>query len=335
MCMSNNPLISIITPTYNHSKSIETCIDSVLAQDYPNWEQIIIDDGSTDNTADIISEFDDKRIVYIKQHNTGILNLNKTYNKALDLSKGEYIAVLEGDDYWPDHKLGEQIKAFKNPGTVLSWGNAQIVDGEGNPERLFHEPGSYPAISRTTEILDRLLLKNFIPACTVLCRKKSLLEIEGFKQPPKSPYVDYSTWLNLSTLGDFHYTDDVMGYWRHHRGQATLKNAFDMIKSDMDYSIEFFNNLPADRKELLSVNLEQIRKAKNNDLMEVYFKLGRKSLHQKEWAKSREYFKKSLHGSGTIKFYTSICILCSFLRIDFEKLISVFNKTHVDDLISD
>ncbi|MDD1774507.1 MAG: glycosyltransferase, partial [Methanobacterium sp.] len=182
-----SPLISIITPTYNHAKYIKTCIDSVLAQDYSVWEQIIIDDGSTDNTGDLITEYDDERIIYIKQENTGISNLDKTYNKALNLSEGEYIAVLEGDDYWPHYKLGEQIKSFKNPDTVLSWGNAQVVDVDGKSERLFHEPGSFLEILLKSEALDRLLLKNFIPACTVLCRKKPLLEMGGFKQTNNSP----------------------------------------------------------------------------------------------------------------------------------------------------
>lgn len=333
--MSNKSLVSIITPTYNHGKHIKTCLDSVTAQDYSNWEQIIIDDGSTDDTADIISQYNDERIVYIKQDNTGIKNLNKTYNKALNLSRGEYIAVLEGDDYWPDYKLKEQIKTFKNKNTVLTWGNARAVDSAGNPEWMFHKPGSFHEISTTPETLDRLLLKNFIPACTVICRRKALIKIGGFKKLDNSPHVDYSTWLYLSKLGDFHYIDDIMGCWRHHRGQATLKNAYDMVKSDMEYSIDFYNSLSTDEKESLSINLKQIRKWRNNELMEVYFKLGRKSLHQKEWVKSRKYFKKSWNGSNSIKFYTSLCFLCSYLKIDFEKLILFFNKTHIDDLISD
>lgn len=333
--MSNDPLISIITPTYNHAGYIKNCIESVLAQDYPHWEQIIIDDGSTDDTPDIIKEFDDKRINYIKQDNVGIYNLSKTYNAALNWSNGDYIAILEGDDYWPNYKLGEQIKAFKSLNVVLSWGNAQTVDGEGNLEGTFPEAKSFAEISSPHETLDKLLLTNFVPACTVLCKKKALSEIGGFKQPPNTPYVDYSTWLWLSRLGNFHYTDEILGYWRHHRGQITLKKIFDMTKSDMDYSIDFFNSLSAGEKDALSIDLENIMESKNNNLMEVYFKLGRKALHEKQWTKSREYFKKSLNGSRSVKFYTSICILCSFLRIDFEKLIAILNRTHIDDLISD
>ncbi len=333
--MSNKPLISIITPTYNHANYMRKCIESVLEQDYANWEQIIIDDGSTDDTPNIISEFDDERIIYIKQDNIGIQNLNKTYNKALNLSKGEYIAILEGDDYWPDYKLGEQIKIFKNMNVILSCANAQIIDDEDKLEDITHKPNSLPEISSTYETLDKLLLENFITACTVICEKKALIKIGGFQQPSNSPCVDYSTWLQLSKLGDFNYNDKIMGYWRHHKGQASSRNTLNMIKSHMDYGINFYNGLSIQDRELLSINIKDIRKSQNNYLMEIYFLLGRKSLHQKEWIKSRKYFKKSLNGSNVIKFYSYICIFCSFLKLDFEKLISISNKTHIDDLISD
>ena len=333
--MSNMPLISIITPTYNHADYIRKCIESVIEQDYLNWEQIIIDDGSTDDTPNIISEFDDERIIYIKQDNIGIQNLNKTYNKALNLSKGEYIAILEGDDYWPDYKLGEQIKILKKMNVILSCGNAQIIDDEDNDEDVTHKPKSLPEISSTYETLDELLLENFITACTVICNKKALLRIGGFQQSTNSPCVDYSTWLQLSKLGDFNYNDKILGYWRHHKGQASSRNTLNMIKSHMDYGINFYNSLPTHERELLSINLQNIIKSQNNYLMEIYFLLGRKSLHQKEWVKSRKYFKKSLNGSNITKFYSSICIFCSFLKIDFEKLISILNKTHINDLISD
>ena len=78
-------LVSIITPTYNHEKFIGNCIESVLAQTYPYWEQIIVDDGSNDDTGKIIASYKDKRIKYIKQKNKGIWKLKETYNKALDI----------------------------------------------------------------------------------------------------------------------------------------------------------------------------------------------------------------------------------------------------------
>ncbi len=107
---ANNPLVSIITPTYNHEKFIGTCIESVLKQTYQNWEMIIIDDGSTDKTGVVVAKYDDDRIKYVKQENLGIWKLSETYNKALDMSMGDLVAILEGDDAWPNFKLEEQVK---------------------------------------------------------------------------------------------------------------------------------------------------------------------------------------------------------------------------------
>ncbi len=137
-------LVSIITPTYNHEKFIGKCIESVLDQSYTNWEMIIVDDGSTDKTEAVITKYNDNRIKHLKQKNIGIWNLNKTYNKALKISKGELVAILEGDDYWPLDKLEKQIKCFKDPEVVLSWGKCATINDE--------VIGYYPAILKDLKI---------------------------------------------------------------------------------------------------------------------------------------------------------------------------------------
>ena len=324
--MLNKPLISIITPTYNHEKYIGECIDSVLAQDYPNWEQIIIDDGSTDNTRNIITNYNDKRIKYFKQDNLGVFNLKKTYNKALELSEGEYIAILEGDDYWPEYKLKEQIKVFQNQNVILVFGNAQAVKDNGEIEGLLNKPKLYPKITAKYETMDKLLLRNFIPACTVLCDKNALLNIGGFKQPLNSPCVDYSTWLQLSKLGNFYYEDNVMGYWRKHDNQQSLEHAFRMFKSHDDYSIKFFKNLSKDEKKLLNINLNDIKKNQIQMLSDLNFDLGRKRLNKKDWGISRKYFRKALNGTNKIKIYATVGIICSFLKIDMEGFVPILKK---------
>ncbi|MCE5214529.1 MAG: glycosyltransferase [Methanobacterium sp.] len=312
--MENENLISIITPTYNHEDYIKQCIDSVLSQTYPYWEQIIIDDGSTDKTADIIREYDDERIIYIKQENQGIYQLKNTYNRALKLSKGEYIAILEGDDYWPDYKLERQIKSLENQEIVLSWGNAQIVDEKGNDKKIVHKPDSYPQITKNNEILDELLLTNYIPACTVLCRKKTLLKVGGFQQPQKAPFADYATWLELSKKGGFQYENNLMGYWRHHQRQVSSKHALEMLKTSFDTSLEFYDQLTTEEKEQLNINHHIILKQKEKMLNDLSFGLGRECLKSKRWQRSRNYFKTALKGSLKIKFYAMIGILFSYLK---------------------
>ena len=133
------PLVSIITPTYNHALYIGRCLESVLAQTEPRWEQIVIDDGSTDGTAEIVNQFTDARIRYVTQRHRGIAGLGDAYNLALRMARGEYVAVLEGDDFWPQDKLERQLPEFEDPEVVLSWGLAAETDPAGETRRLHPE----------------------------------------------------------------------------------------------------------------------------------------------------------------------------------------------------
>jgi glycosyltransferase involved in cell wall biosynthesis len=100
--MNNAPFFSIITPTYNRAKFITKAIESVLNQSFCDWEYIIIDDGSTDNTSEIIASFDDKRIIYIFQENQ---ERSHARNHGIKLSKGKFICFLDSDDYYLNHHL--------------------------------------------------------------------------------------------------------------------------------------------------------------------------------------------------------------------------------------
>ncbi|MFH1657314.1 MAG: glycosyltransferase family 2 protein [bacterium] len=109
-----NPKVSVIIPTYNREKLLPRAIQSVLSQTYSNWELIVVDDGSTDNTKEIMEEFQrkDKRIKYIWQENFG--GVSKPINTGLKASQGDYIALLEDDDEWLPEKLERQLEIFQN-----------------------------------------------------------------------------------------------------------------------------------------------------------------------------------------------------------------------------
>lgn len=258
----DKPLVSIITPTYNHEKFIKKCIDSVLSQGYPNWEQLIIDDGSTDKTEQIIKEYSDKRIRYFKQENKGIWRLNENYNKALKHSKGEIIAVLEGDDYWPNDKLEIQISSFKDPTVVLSWGKAAIVNEKN--EIIGYYPNSFDRFKelKSDEAYKNLFFGDFIPACTVMCRKSMLNEINGFIQPKNIPFVDYPTWLSLGLKGKLSCANGLMGFFRQHTKQISATMTIDMFKS-MQYSVQFFkmmnNPVNIGIQDLIKYDINQIK----------------------------------------------------------------------------
>lgn len=107
-------LVSIIMPSYNTEKYIKKSIASVIKQTYQNWELIIVDDCSTDNTDDIIKKFDDVRIRYIKNKRNFGAAISR--NRALRLAKGRWIAFLDSDDLWKVQKLEKQLKFMKDYG---------------------------------------------------------------------------------------------------------------------------------------------------------------------------------------------------------------------------
>lgn len=106
-----NELVSIIMPSYNTAKFISKTIESVLEQTYKNWELLIVDDCSTDNTDEIVSKYDDDRIIYLKNKKNSGAAVSR--NKALKNAKGKWIAFLDSDDLWYPTKLEEQIKYMK------------------------------------------------------------------------------------------------------------------------------------------------------------------------------------------------------------------------------
>src|SRR5688500_377534 len=96
-----SPLVTIVTPAYNQKRYIAECVESVLAQTYPHWEQIVVDDGSTDGTPEIVESYRDPRIRCIRLPHRGLAALGESYNTALAAARGELVAILEGDDLWP------------------------------------------------------------------------------------------------------------------------------------------------------------------------------------------------------------------------------------------
>ena len=99
----SSPLFSIVIPTYNRAELLKRCLNSVIAQTVQDWEAIVVDNYSEDNTEEVVNSFHDSRIRYLKNHNHGVIAVSR--NKALDLAKGQYVCFLDSDDYWVPCKL--------------------------------------------------------------------------------------------------------------------------------------------------------------------------------------------------------------------------------------
>ena len=127
-------LVSIIMPSWNTDKFIAETIQSVIDQTYTNWELIIVDDCSSDNTNQIVASFEDERIKYL--HNEKNLGAALTRNKALREAKGEWIAFLDSDDLWMPEKLEHQIDFMNENGYSLSFNEYEKIDEDSKPLKI-------------------------------------------------------------------------------------------------------------------------------------------------------------------------------------------------------
>ncbi len=253
----NQPLVTIITLTYKHEAFIGECIESALAQTYDNWELIIVDDCSPDRTMEVIARYRDPRIrVVQKKERGGPAGLHVSYNTALSMAKGELIAVLEGDDYWPPDKLAIQVPYHQDPAITLSWGRCILRVGDRLIEDRIPTPKK-PCIDYPN--LNDLLQQNIIRSLTVIVRKDALQKIGGFWQPLGSFVVDYPTWLKLSISGKNMYIPAILGFYRRHENQITEKHSAVIFQAGLDFLGEVINGL--DKASQKKINTRQVRGA--------------------------------------------------------------------------
>lgn len=172
------PLISIITPCYNSGQFIAETIESVLAQTYTNWELLVIDDCSTDNSADIILTYTklDNRIKYLKTENpSGSPTLPR--NIGIKMAKGRFIAFLDADDMFLPNKLEKQLKCFDNDKVAIVYSNYEKIAYNGERDnRIIIAPNKLS--------YHKLLQSGYIGCCTMIydTNKTGLLQFKNISQ---------------------------------------------------------------------------------------------------------------------------------------------------------
>jgi glycosyltransferase involved in cell wall biosynthesis len=180
--------------------------------------------------------------------------LDQTYNFALSKSCGKYIAILEGDDYWPEEKLQIQYDSMeKNSAFILCYGESRMVSESKKEIGHFYLPEersiitNEPIGSSLTTFFD---LRLFIPALTVLMRRPALEKIGGFQHSQWVPAVDYPTWLRLCLEGPFlPIKNHNLGYWRRHKGSISI-----------DYQLEAWRGMAAHNMYFLERHQREINK---------------------------------------------------------------------------
>jgi len=189
-------VVSIILPTLNGGSWIFSSIKSVIDQTFSDWELIIISDGSTDNTENVVKSFNDDRIIYLKNENN--LGIQKTLNKGLKKARGKYIARIDDDDKWIDKdKLEKQVEFLDNNPDHVLIGSGVVVLNE-KEEELFR----YLLPDTDKKIRNRLLSKNCFVHSAVMFRKQAVDKLGGYSEDFRVKHLeDYDLWLRLGTVG--------------------------------------------------------------------------------------------------------------------------------------
>tara|TARA_Y100000590_G_scaffold367688_1_gene427891 strand:- start:578 stop:1492 length:915 start_codon:yes stop_codon:yes gene_type:complete len=186
--------VSIVIPTYNHGKYIRKCIESIISQTYNNWEAIIVNNNSTDNTVDIINDFNEERISIINIDNQGIIA--KSRNIGIKNSTGDYIAFLDSDDWWYSNKL-EVIMSKKGEADFI-YHYLDIYNNEQKTNKKHRVRSLKPPVFE-----DLMINANAISNSSVVVKKNILLKAGNLSEDVKLKAVeDYDLWLRISRVTD-------------------------------------------------------------------------------------------------------------------------------------
>ena len=276
----NKPLVSIIMPTYNHAKFIGGAIESVLNQTYKNFELIIIDNYSEDNTEKIVANYKNNKIKYLKFRNHGIIAASRNY--GIKNSNGEYLAFLDSDDEWLPQKLELQLIHFRD-------NNIACVSSD-----IIFESNVYysnPNLGKSKKgykdyCYYDVLLNNPIATSSVVIKKTDFLSAGGFDENPDFKFIeDWELWLRLSQKGKFRVLDKQLMIYRICQNE---RDRIDVVKKKLEVINKHY--------KLGYVNLHDVKEAKAS----IYFYLACLLLIS-EGRLSKEYFFMALKITDTIK----------------------------------
>lgn len=217
-------LASIILPSYNYEEYLAEAIESVLNQSFRDFELIIVDDHSTDNSREIIQEYvsKDKRIrAVFHKENRGI---SKTLNDGLAEAKGKFVAFINADDVWVCSKLEKQLDILKENEDLIVWSEGEIIDNKGRPtgetftQKMADPSRLHPAV-KSGDIFKELIYGNFIFFASLILKKENIRHVEFDEQHLK--YLnDYKFEIDLAKRHKYYFIPKPLAKYRIH-GKST------------------------------------------------------------------------------------------------------------------
>lgn len=199
------PLVSVILPVYNRMSSVSRAIESVLAQTYRPIELIVVDDGSTDASRDVVARFGSAVTLLVQPHAGAYV----ARNLALRHARGELVAFIDSDDAWRPDRLARQVPLFDREEVGLVFGDAAVVTPAGRTNRTMFGITA----PRRGRVAWHFALGNFVPTVTVLVRRDAL---GFFEEAPLS--ADYLAWFRVALRYELDFVGDVVAEYTIHPG---------------------------------------------------------------------------------------------------------------------
>lgn len=285
MPVKNQKLITVAIPSYNHSTYIEKCIESIASQSWKNIELIVIDDGSKDNSVEVIKSSIEKyknqfsTIKTIYRENQGLC---KTLNQALDISSGEYFSPIASDDYFLNEKLEKLADIFKkNSSSELSavYGGVNFIDKNGEPTGRIHR-----GHNNLVSFEDFFLFKVWVPAPSALFLTSDLRKIGGFN--PETKVEDLDILLRLTKNGKkIFFSKEIVAEYRFH--ESNISKNLELMHLNVLNILEKYKHHPLYEKSINAYDcvifrdfaskdkIKSIRKIKN-----IFLRINDKRLYQ-------------------------------------------------------
>lgn len=242
--MTDLPLVTIVTPSYNQGRFLEATLRSVLEQDYPNIEYFVVDGASTDNSVEIIRRYADRLAWWVSEKDSG---QSEAINKGLRRARGEIVAWLNSDDVYLPGAISAAVAAFRaHPEAGVVYGDALSIDAEGKPFNIMR--------ARQYSLVDLL-------AFDIICQpaafmRRSVLEQTGYLDPTYHLLLDNLLWVNMARLAPLAYVPQTWAAARYHeaaknrtRGAAYGQEAKRLIES-LSARPEFADLIAANRRHI-------------------------------------------------------------------------------------
>lgn len=276
------PKVTVIIPTYNAIAYLPSTVDSVIQQTFTDFEVLIVDDGSTDETVEWVSKLVDPRVRLISQANQGVAVAR---NQGITGAQGEYVAFLDADDLWEPTKLEKQVKCLEeNPQIGLVNTSIVNIDEQGKPL------GAVNASDIEGNVLKYIVEENLILCGSAPMVRRSCLEaVQGFDQKLMSA-EDWDLWIRLAARYDFAVVREPLVLYRQH-----LNSKSNNIERHLKHRLKVIDKT----FETVAIDLQPL---KHRSLGRAYLSVAWKLLVQKDYKTSTMYRQKALSYYPQLRF---------------------------------